>query len=96
MVHPVAVQAMAEIGIDISQHTSKHMRQFAGQSFDYVVTVCDNAAEECPVFPGKAKRLHHGFADPAKAPLADQPAAFRRVRDEIANWLSETFVMAAR
>lgn len=89
-VHPMAVQVMEEMGIDIRHHTSKSMNQFVGQSFDYVITVCDNAAEECPIFPGKATQLHHGFTDPAKAPLADQPAEFRRVRDEIADWLSRT------
>lgn len=89
-VHPIAVQVMVELGIDISQHTSKSMTQFIGQPFDYVITVCDNAAEECPIFPGKATRLHHGFTDPAKAPPDKQLVEFRRVRDEIADWLSQT------
>ena len=88
-VHSVAVQVMAELGIDISHHTSKSMMQFIGQTFDYVITVCDNAAEECPIFPGKATRLHHGFTDPAKAPPDKQLAEFRRVRDEIAAWLAQ-------
>ncbi len=90
MVHPMAVQVMGEMGIDIGHHTSKSMNQFLGQTFDYVITVCDNAAEACPIFPGKATRLHRDFTDPAKAPAADQPAEFRRVRDEIADWLSRT------
>ncbi len=93
-VHPGAVQAMAEIGVDISGHTSKSMMQFVGQSFDYVITVCDSAAEACPVFPGKAVRLHRDFTDPAKAPPEAQPAVFRRVRDEIAAWLTEVFGIA--
>ena len=92
-VHPGAIQAMAEIGIDISRHTSKSMMQFIGQPFDYVLTVCDAAAEECPVFPGPAKRIHHGFPDPAKAPPDTQPAEFRRVRDDIARWLADLFAI---
>jgi thioredoxin type arsenate reductase len=90
-VHPGAIQAMAEIGIDISRHASKSMNDFKGQAFDYVLTVCDNAAEECPVFPGKATRLHHGFTDPAKVPESEQAESFRRVRDELIAWLNEHF-----
>jgi arsenate reductase (thioredoxin) len=86
-VHPGAVATMAEIGIDISGHTSKHLDQFKGQSFDYVITVCDNAAEACPVFPGKATRLHHDFTDPSKASPDQQAALFRTVRDEMIGWL---------
>ena len=86
-VHPGAIQAMAEIGIDISHHRSKSMSEFLGQKFDYVITVCDNAAEQCPIFPGPAKRLHHGFVDPAKAPADQQIEVFRRMRDELAGWL---------
>lgn len=95
-VHPGAVQAMAEIGVDISTHTSKSMRQFVGQSFDYVITVCDSAAEACPVFPGRAVRLHRDFTDPAKAPPEAQAGVFRRVRDEIAAWLTEALGLAER
>lgn len=94
-VHPAAVQVMAEIGIDIKGHTSKHVSQFAGQAFDYVVTVCDSAAETCPIFPGRAVRLHRDFTDPAKAPAKEQQATFRRVRDEISAWLSQTFTVDA-
>ena len=86
-----AIAAMREIGIDISGHTSKSMMQFAGQPFDHVITVCDNAAENCPVFPGPGKRFHRDFADPAKAPPAQQPEVFRRVRDEIAAWITGLF-----
>ncbi|GAB4440383.1 MAG: arsenate reductase ArsC [Anaerolineae bacterium] len=93
-VHPGAIQAMAEIGIDISGHASKSMTVFLGQPFDYVLTVCDQAAEACPVFPGPAKRAHRGFTDPAKAPPDAQPEVFRRVRDEIAAWLGELFDLA--
>ncbi len=92
-VHPMAVQVMAEIGIDISHHSSKSMNQFLGQPFDYVITVCDNAAEACPIFPGKATRLHHDFTDPAKTPVDEQPTEFRHVRDEIADWLSRTLLV---
>lgn len=92
-VHPAAVQVMDEIGIDIKGHTSKHVSQFAGQDFDYVVTVCDSAAEACPIFPGRATRLHHDFTDPAKAPIEDQQTTFRRVRDEIGAWLSQAFTI---
>jgi arsenate reductase len=91
-VHPGAVAAMREIGIDIGWHTSKSMMQFVGQPFDYVITVCDSAAEACPVFPGGGRRFHRDFTDPAGAPESDQPAVFRRVRDEIAAWLGELLV----
>jgi arsenate reductase len=90
-VHPGAIAALREIGIDISGHTCKSMVQFIGQPFDDVITVCDTAAENCPVFPGPARRYHRDFTDPAKAPESDQPAVFRRVRDEIAAWLAELF-----
>ncbi len=84
-VHPLAAQVMAEIGIDIGQHRSKHMNQFINEPFDYVITVCDAAAEACPVFPGPAQRLHWPFDDPAKAKGSEDQrlAVFRRVRDEI-------------
>ncbi len=90
-VHPGAVQAMREIGVDISGHTSKHLNQFLGQSFDFVLTVCDNAAEACPIFPGEGQRIHRNFTDPAAAPPAEQMAVFRRVRDEISEWLAALF-----
>ena len=93
-VHSGAIEAMREIGIDISQHESKSMNLFLGQSFDYVVTVCDDAAEECPIFPGPARRLHHSFVDPAKAPANQQAAVFRLVRDEMIEWLRGEFQIA--
>ncbi|MBN2472090.1 MAG: arsenate reductase ArsC [Anaerolineae bacterium] len=92
-VHPGAIQVMAEIGLNIAGHRSKHLNEFLGQSFDYVLTVCDNAAEACPVFPGRAERRHRGFTDPAAAPEESQIAVFRRVRDEIAVWLDELFAL---
>src|SRR5918996_986710 len=64
-IRPEAIAAMKEIGIDISAHRSKHVDEFAGQDFDYVLTVCDNANESCPVFPGMARQLHRNFEDPA-------------------------------
>ena len=88
-VRPQAIAAMAEIGIDISGHRSKCLYEFLGDPFDYIITVCDNAAENCPVFPGKAERIHWSFDDPAEATGSDaeQLAVFRRVRDEIAEKL---------
>lgn len=84
-VRPQAITVMAEIGIDITGHRSKCLDEFRNTVFDYVITVCDNANETCPVFPGPAKRIHWSFEDPAEA-VGDeeqQLAVFRRVRDEI-------------
>ncbi|HKZ54111.1 MAG TPA: arsenate reductase ArsC [Anaerolineales bacterium] len=84
-VHPLAIRAMAEVGIDISGQRSKPMDEFLEQPFDLVITVCAPAAEACPVFPGRAQRLHWPFDDPAAA-RGDETArmaAFRRVRDEV-------------
>ena len=88
-VRPQAIEAMREIGIDISGHRSKSVDEFAGQEFDYVITVCDNANENCPVFPGKTKRIHWSFDDPAEALGTEEEklAVFRRVRNEIAEKL---------
>ncbi len=85
--NPQAVAAMAEMGIDISGHRSKPVEEFAGQQFDFVITVCDNARESCPIFPGGGRRLHHGFPDPAAAPAETQPKAFRTVRDQLFDYL---------
>ena len=84
-VHPLAIQAMAEIGIDISGHTSKHMDTFLDRGVHTVITVCGNADQACPIFPGQAARHHWGFDDPAHATGSEdeQRAVFRRVRDEI-------------
>jgi len=92
-VHPLAVQVMAEAGIDISAGRSKSLTEFLDQPFDYVLTVCDSAAEACPVFPGPARRVHRDFTDPAKVTGSEQEVldAFRRVRDEIKAWLAEVF-----
>ncbi len=84
-VHPLAIRALAEIGIDISGHTSKHMNDFLGRPVETVITVCGNADQACPVFPGQLNRHHWPFDDPAHATGTDdeQFAVFRRVRDEI-------------
>jgi arsenate reductase (thioredoxin) len=84
-VRPEAIAVMKEIGIDIAGHRSKSVDEFAGMPFDYVITVCDNAKESCPVFPAATKRLHWPFEDPASVEGSDdeRKAAFRRVRDEI-------------
>jgi arsenate reductase len=84
-VHPLAIQALAEIGIDISGHHSKHMDEFLSQEVETVVTVCGNADQACPMFPGQLNRHHWGFDDPAHATGTEeeQMAVFRRVRDEI-------------
>jgi len=80
-----AVEVMKEIGIDISQHLSKDVNRFVADNFDYVITVCDNANERCPVFPGHAKRIHWSFADPAQVEgdKATKLSAFRTIRDQI-------------
>lgn len=80
-----AIAVMREIGIDISSHRSKHVDEFAGESFDYVLTVCDHAAQNCPLYPGHANRMHQSFADPAavKGTEAERLAAFRQVRDQL-------------
>ncbi|MGC8780666.1 MAG: arsenate reductase ArsC [Anaerolineae bacterium] len=84
-VHPLAIQAMAEVGIDIAGARSKPVDEFMGQAFDLVITVCDNAAENCPLWLGKGRRLHIGFPDPAAAVgfESERLEEFRRVRDRI-------------
>ena len=88
-VRPEAIAVMKEVGIDITAHRSKHVEEFKGQHFDYVLTVCDNAKESCPVFFGTTTRLHHNFNDPAvvEGPQEKRIAAFRTVRDEIRSYL---------
>jgi arsenate reductase len=97
-VRPEAVEAMREVGIDISGHRSKSADEFTGREFDYIITVCDNARETCPVFLGRAERIHHSFEDPPHPGAADPEttlAVFRRVRDEIRDWLREDFIPRA-
>lgn len=96
-VRPEAVEVMGEIGIDILEHRSKSVDEFVEQKFDYVITVCDNANERCPIFPGKTKRMHWSFDDPA-AVEGDHDTrlkVFRRVRDEIRHRL-RLFVAASK
>jgi len=85
--NPNAVTAMAEIGIDIAGSRSKSADEFSGQQFEYVFTVCDNAKESCPIFPGGGRRLHQSFEDPAAASADQQLEVFRKVRDQIADRL---------
>ena len=94
IVRSEAIAVMRELGIDISGHRSKHVDEFDGQRFDYVITVCDNAKESCPVFPGATKRLHRSFEDPAalEGSEAERVALFRRVRDELRAYLKHAFV----
>jgi len=81
-VHPVTLEVLKESGIDASRQTSKDVSQFAERTFDYVITVCDRAKQQCPIFPGAAP-IHWGFDDPAEADTSRQLETFRRVRDEI-------------
>ncbi|MEO8613935.1 MAG: arsenate reductase ArsC [Luteolibacter sp.] len=86
-VHPLAIKAMEEIGIDISNHHSKHLDEYLADEVETVVTVCGNADQVCPIFPGQVNRHHWGFDDPAHATGTEdeQMAVFRRVRDEISS-----------
>jgi arsenate reductase (thioredoxin) len=95
VVNPFAVRAMADAGIDISDQFSKNLDRFLDQPFDYVITVCDHAAEQCPLFPGKAERIHWGLKDPAAVEGDDTEKlqAFKQVRDQLrehlTNWLTD-------
>jgi arsenate reductase (thioredoxin) len=90
-VRPEAIAAMRELGIDISSQRSKSVNEFAGQQFDYVLTVCDNARESCPLFPGKTITIHRNFEDPAAIHGSEEErlAAFRSVREELREFLQE-------
>lgn len=97
-VRPEAIQVMREIDIDISQNRSKYVGEFLGQEFDYVITVCDDANQACPIFPGKTQRIHQSFEDPPPpgAKSAEETLSiFRRVRDEIRQWLRSEFIPMA-
>lgn len=84
-VHPLAIRVMQEVGIDISQHRSKHLQEFLSQKVETVITVCGNADQACPMFPGQVNRYHWGFVDPAHAQGSEEEVlkVFRQVRDEI-------------
>jgi arsenate reductase len=88
-VRPEAIAVMRELGIDIGGHRSKSVQEFDGQDFDYVITVCDSARESCPMFFGKAERLHHDFDDPAtlRGSEEERLALFRHVRDNLREYL---------
>lgn len=90
-IRPEAIAVMRELGIDISHHRSKHVDEFIGQHFDYVITVCDNAKETCPIFPAEAVTMHRNFEDPADFQGSEEErlAFFRRVRDEIREYLRD-------
>ncbi len=92
-VNPLAVEVMKEIGIDISHHRSKSLEEFEGQEFDYVITVCDSAKEECPYFAGGKRRIHKSFPDPSsyEGTKEEKIEFFRKVRDQIKSWIEETF-----
>jgi len=94
LVRPEAVKAMDEIGIDISGHRSKSVDEFFGVEMDVVLTVCDNAKQNCPYFPAKTSLIHHAFEDPAEVEGDEQTRmdAFRSVRDEISKYLENEFV----
>jgi len=91
-VRPEAIKVLQEIGIDISGNRSKSVDEFAGKEIDYVLTVCDNAKENCPYFPAKTKMIHHSFEDPAEAEGDEQArlSVFRKVRDEIRDYFVQT------
>ena len=88
-VRPEAIAVMQEVGVDISGQRSKSIDEFAGQAFDYVLTVCDHAKETCPIYPGHMNRIHHSFEDPASVlgSEEDRLSAFRKVRDELRSYL---------
>lgn len=90
-VNPRAIATMKEDDIDISAHTSNNVEEYRGIDFDYVITVCDNAKERCPVFPSSAKQFHHNFPDPAKAKGTDEEImqSFRDVRQMIKDYCKE-------
>ena len=92
-VNPYAIKVMKEIGIDISHHRSKSVYEFKEEKFDIVVTVCDHAKETCPFFPGARKYIHKGFEDPSSVEGEEKEklAKFRKIRDEIKDWIINTF-----
>src|SRR5437763_1106906 len=95
-VRPLAIRAMAELGIDISRHESKTLDRYQGEPFDEVITVCDTAAEACPVFPDASHRRHWSLEDPSKATgsEAEQLAVYRRVRDELQSRIENELLTA--
>jgi len=96
-VNPLALQVLAELGIATSTQYSKILDEYAGQNFDYVITLCGDANERCPLFFGGVERIHHGFQDPSRSIGSEEYllSEFRRVRDEIKNWVIDYFGGAA-
>jgi arsenate reductase len=94
--NPMTVESMHEIGVDVRNYRSKNVEEVVGQSFTYVITMCDRAKESCPVFPGAVNIRHWSFDDPAAAPLEAQLKVFGRVRDEIANRLCQFLIEEVR
>ena len=94
IVNPYAIKVMEEIDINISHQRSKNIKEFYGNKFDLVITVCDNAKKVCPVFPGAGKMIHKAFSDPAAVKGNDKEIleAFRSVRDQICNWIKEVLI----
>lgn len=92
-VNPFAVEVMGDLGIDISEHASDPIDTYDDTPLDIVVTVCDDAAENCPYIPARKENMHQGFEDPSAVEGTDDEkrAAFRRIRDELADWIDETF-----
>ncbi len=92
-VNPLAIRVLTELGIDTTPLRSKTMDEFAGQNFDHVVTLCGDANEKCPLFFGGVQRIHHGFEDPSRLNGNEEDVLleFRRVRDEIKNWITDYF-----
>jgi arsenate reductase len=93
-VHPLAIEVMAEVGIDIGGHRSDHVDAFDEIPMDYVITVCDSAAENCPYVPARKKLIHRSFSDPSatEGTHEEMLVVFRRARDEIRAWLRTTFI----
>lgn len=94
VIRPEAIQVLREINIDISKNRSKSIDEFVREEIDYVLTVCDNAEENCPYFPAKTKMIHHSFADPANVEGDEETRlkAFRQIRNQIQEYFNETFV----
>jgi len=92
-VHPLAVKVMKEIGVDISEHRSKSVKKFLRQEFDYIITVCDRAGESCPVFPGRAEKIHWSLEDPARAEGNEgkKLKVFRQIREELVSLIEDFF-----
>ncbi len=95
-IHPQAIDTMNQAGIDITNQRSKHMDEYTGENFDYVITVCDQQHETCPVFPGTPKRIHWSFADPSAVAEEDQPQAFKSVANQMRNLLRYFLIRVER